>query len=147
MRRRNIGFIFQSLNLLPMLTVEENLKLPLELNGKNSDADHSRCQSILAELGLGDRTTSYPHQLSGGEQQRIAIARALVHEPGIILADEPTGNLDTATGDQILDLIDRLNRDGRTIIMVTHEAAIAQRATMQLHMRDGRVDRIDGVGQ
>lgn len=146
MRRRNIGFIFQSLNLLPMLTVEENLKLPLELNGKNSNADHSRCLSILAELGLGDRRASYPHQLSGGEQQRIAIARALVHEPSIILADEPTGNLDLETANDVLELLDRLvRRAGKTMVMVTHSREVIGLADRILTIRNGQLVESDNI--
>ena len=118
-RRNKIGFIFQFFNLIPTLTVKENLQLPLELN--NDDNQEERIKSILTEVGLSDRANTYPDKLSGGEQQRIAIARALIHNPDIILADEPTGNLDYETGLQIVDLLDRVvKKKGKTMIMVTH---------------------------
>ncbi|HPZ10273.1 MAG TPA: ABC transporter ATP-binding protein [Candidatus Eremiobacteraeota bacterium] len=120
-RRKNIGFIFQFFNLIPTLTVEENLLLPLELNGLINQKKIKEVLAILEQLGLSDRKKSYPDQLSGGEQQRIAIARALSHDPILILADEPTGNLDIETGEQILNILDNLTRkSGKTIIMATH---------------------------
>ncbi|NCC36271.1 MAG: ABC transporter ATP-binding protein [Chloroflexia bacterium] len=120
-RRRSVGFVFQFFNLVPTLTVRENVLLPLELNGQTGTKAERKAQTMLEAVGLGDRGASYPDRLSGGEQQRIAIARALVHDPALILADEPTGNLDVETGRQVLDLLDRLTRQaGKTIVMVTH---------------------------
>jgi putative ABC transport system ATP-binding protein len=120
-RRRHIGFIFQFFNLIPLLTVEENLLLPLELTGQLDVAGRARARKLLDRVGLGDRAASYPEQLSGGEQQRLAVARALVHDPPLVLADEPTGNLDEETAGAVLDLLDALARETRkTVIMVTH---------------------------
>ncbi len=120
-RRKNIGFIFQFFNLIPTLTVEENLLLPLELNNCCREEDKKNAMEILEEVGLGDRKKSFPDQLSGGEQQRVAIARALCHNPLLILADEPTGNLDSETGQKVLSLLDKLIRKaGKTLIMATH---------------------------
>jgi putative ABC transport system ATP-binding protein len=120
-RRRHIGFIFQFFNLIPLLTVEENLLLPLELTGQLDVAGRARARKLLDRVGLGDRAASYPEQLSGGEQQRLAVARALVHDPPLVLADEPTGNLDEETAGVVLDLLDALARETRkTVIMVTH---------------------------
>jgi putative ABC transport system ATP-binding protein len=120
-RRENIGFIFQFFNLVQTLTVLENLLLPLELNGRTSARDHAHALDLLDQVGLADRRAAYPDRLSGGEQQRIAIARALVHDPLLVLADEPTGNLDVETGIQVLDLLDTLTRRaGKNLLMVTH---------------------------
>jgi putative ABC transport system ATP-binding protein len=120
-RREHIGFIFQLFNLIPLLTVEENLLLPLELTGRDDGAGRARARTLLDRVGLADRARSYPDRLSGGEQQRVAVARALVHDPALILADEPTGNLDADTAAVVLDLLDRLVRDlGKTVVMVTH---------------------------
>jgi len=120
-RRRHIGFVFQALNLVPTLTVEENLLLPLELNARAGPGERDKALELLDAVGLVDRARSFPDRLSGGEQQRAAIARALVHDPLLVLADEPTGNLDLETGRQVLDLLDRLTRRaGKTMVMVTH---------------------------
>ena len=120
-RRDRIGFVFQFFNLIPTLTVEENLLLPLELKGRVSVAQRKAALDLLAEVGLGDRAGSYPDRLSGGEQQRVAVARALAHDPLLVLADEPTGNLDLETGLQVLEILDRLTRQaGKTMVMVTH---------------------------
>jgi ABC-type antimicrobial peptide transport system, ATPase component len=120
-RRRHIGFVFQFFNLIPTLTVEENLLLPLELNNQTDQAARQRAMSLLDEVGLGSRAGSFPDKLSGGEQQRVAVARALVHNPSLILADEPTGNLDAETGHQVLELLNHLSRQqGKTLVMVTH---------------------------
>jgi putative ABC transport system ATP-binding protein len=139
-RRRQVGFIYQFFNLIPTLTVLENVLLPLELNGIAESAGRKVALELLAEVGLADRAESYPDRLSGGEQQRVAIIRALVHEPRLVLADEPTGNLDAATGEQVLDLLDRLVRArGRTLILVTHSAEVASRADRTVRLRDGRI--------
>lgn len=139
-RRRHVGFIYQFFNLIPTLTVLENVLLPLELNGIAESAGRKDALDLLGEVGLADRAESYPDRLSGGEQQRVAIIRALVHEPRLVLADEPTGNLDAATGEQVLDLLDRLVRArGRTLILVTHSAEVASRADRTVRLRDGRI--------
>jgi len=120
-RRRHIGFVFQFFNLIPLLTVEENLLLPLDLNNRADAKGVARARELLERVGLGGRGESYPERLSGGEQQRVAIARALIHDPALILADEPTGNLDAETAASVLDLLDTLVREaGRTVVMVTH---------------------------
>ncbi|NJN19560.1 MAG: ABC transporter ATP-binding protein [Oscillochloris sp.] len=141
-RREQIGFVFQFFNLVPTLTVLENVLLPLELNGRGGSAGQAVARSMLAEVGLSDRAQTYPDRLSGGEQQRIAIARALAHEPALILADEPTGNLDDETGRLVLDLLDRLTRRaGRTMIMVTHSREVAALADRAFAVRDGCLRR------
>jgi putative ABC transport system ATP-binding protein len=120
-RRRSLGFVFQLFNLIPTLTVEENLLLPLELSGRVSPADRERARGLLERVGLADRARTFPDRLSGGEQQRVAVARALAHEPDLVLADEPTGNLDLETGLEVLRLLDRLVRSrGKTLVMATH---------------------------
>ena len=137
-RRRHIGFVFQFFNLIPTLTVLENLLLPLELNGRDGRdaADHAR--SLLNQVGLSGREDGYPDRLSGGEQQRVAISRALVHDPDLILADEPTGNLDIDTGRQVIDLLDRLVRKrGKTMVMATHSREVIGLADRILTVRDG----------
>ena len=137
-RRDRIGFVFQSYHLIPTLTAVENVAVPLELAGV-ADA-RARAARLLAELGLGARGHHYPVQLSGGEQQRVALARAVAREPGLLLADEPTGNLDSATGASIIELLLALNRErGSTLVLVTHDAALAARADRQIALRDGRV--------
>jgi putative ABC transport system ATP-binding protein len=124
-RRRHIGFVFQFFNLIPMLTVEENLLLPLDLNGRADAKGVDRARALLERVGLGGRGESFPERLSGGEQQRVAIARALIHDPALILADEPTGNLDVETAADVLDLLDTLAREsGRTVLMVTHSREV-----------------------
>lgn len=139
-RRRDVGFIFQFFNLVPTLTVLENVLLPLELNGRTGAAARTQALALLEAVGLADRRASYPDRLSGGEQQRIAIARALVHDPALILADEPTGNLDAETGRQVLDLLDRLARQtGKTMLMVTHSAEVVGVADRVLRVREGRL--------
>ena len=140
-RRNKIGFIFQFFNLIPTLTVKENLQLPLELN--NDDNQEERIKSILTEVGLLDRANTYPDKLSGGEQQRIAIARALIHNPDIILADEPTGNLDYETGLQIVDLLDRVvKKKGKTMIMVTHSKDVIGLADKIYSLKDGKLSEM-----
>ena len=139
-RRRHIGFVFQFFNLLPTLTVWENVMLPLELNGINGADASQRVQSLLDAVGLGDRGDTFPDRLSGGEQQRIAIARALVHDPRLVLADEPTGNLDEDTGCQVLNLLDRLTRQaGKNLVLVTHSPDAAAYADRILYLRDGKL--------
>jgi putative ABC transport system ATP-binding protein len=142
-RLRRIGFIFQSFNLIAQLTVRENIELPLYYLGWEPHQSAERAAQLADLVGLGDRLNHRPTELSGGQQQRVAVARALANDPAILLADEPTGNLDSHTGEQIMDLLANLHAEGRTIIMVTHEPDIAARASHQLHMRDGLIDRID----
>jgi putative ABC transport system ATP-binding protein len=139
-RRHHVGFVFQFFNLIPTLTVEENLRLPLELNGRPREAARARAGALLAEVGLADRGGTFPERLSGGEQQRVAVARALVHEPLLVLADEPTGNLDLDTGRQVLELLDRLTRQaGRTMVMATHSAEVIGLADRIFRLQDGRL--------
>ncbi|MGE5411901.1 MAG: ABC transporter ATP-binding protein, partial [Clostridiales bacterium] len=139
-RRNNIGFVFQFFNLIPTLTVEENLLLPLELKGKISDKEQRIAMELLQEIGLGDRASSYPDQLSGGEQQRVAVARAIIHDPSIILADEPTGNHDFETGLLIINLLDRIIRKKKkTMIMATHSKEVIGMADRILTLKDGKI--------
>jgi putative ABC transport system ATP-binding protein len=145
LRLKHLGFIFQSFNLIPQLTVRENIELPLYYLGWEPEASAERAEALAAKVGLGERLNHRPMELSGGQQQRVAIARAMSNDPAILLADEPTGNLDSSTGDQIMELLRELNTQGKTIIMVTHEPDIAARATQRLYMRDGRVERIEGA--
>ena len=142
-RLQNIGFIFQSFNLIPQLTVLENIELPMFYLGHPPELCTERAAEKAELVGLGDRLSHRPTELSGGQQQRVAIARSLVNDPPLILADEPTGNLDTATGEQILELLIDLNNRGKTIIMITHENDIAQHAKHSLHMRDGVIDSME----
>jgi putative ABC transport system ATP-binding protein len=144
LRLRYLGFIFQSFNLIPQLTVQKNIELPLYYLGWDSARSAERAKEIAEEVGLGDRLSHRPTELSGGQMQRVAIARALANDPQILFADEPTGNLDTATGEQIMDVLLKLNGKGKTIIMVTHESTIASHAHNRLHMLDGKIDRIEG---
>lgn len=139
-RRDRIGFVFQFFNLLPTLTVEENLLLPLELSGRETRADRARARGLLERVGLGDRARVYPDRLSGGEQQRVAVARALSHDPAVVLADEPTGNLDRETGRTVLDLLESLARSaGKTVLIVTHSEEAVPLADRVLVLRDGRL--------
>ncbi len=139
-RRQHIGFIFQFFNLLPTLTVMENVLLPLELNNRANRSGKQHARDLLQAVGLLDRASTYPDKLSGGEQQRIAIARALAHDPLLILADEPTGNLDVETGRQVLELLDLLTRQaGKTLLMVTHSTDAVLVADRVLHMRNGQL--------
>lgn len=139
-RNELIGFIFQSYNLIPQYTVLENIEVPLHYRTGYpaiSSVDHDRIAELARMVGLGDRLDHRPFQLSGGQQQRVAIARALVNDPQIILADEPTGNLDSATEAEIMEMLLKLNAEGRTIIMVTHEPEVAKLAKRQIYMKDG----------
>lgn len=139
-RRERMGFVFQFFNLLPTLTVEENLLLPLELTGRIGRAERARALELLGEVGLANRAGAFPDRLSGGEQQRIALCRALIHEPALILADEPTGNLDPETGAQVTDLLDRLVRGaGRTLLAVTHSRELAAHADRVLRIERGQL--------
>jgi len=140
LRRRKIGFVFQFYNLIPTLTAAENLLLPLELNGVTGAAAAGRVADLLAAVGLADCERRYPEELSGGEQQRIAIARALVHAPGLVLADEPTGNLDLETATEVIALLDRLCREtGTTLVMATHSREVIGLADRMLAIRGGRL--------
>jgi putative ABC transport system ATP-binding protein len=137
-RGRKIGFVFQSYQLLPTLTAEENVLLPYELSGGDVSAGVARARSLLESVGLGDRLDHYPVQLSGGEQQRVALARAFMVKPPILMADEPTGNLDSVNGAHVLELLITLNqREGTTLVLVTHDTALASRADRIVTMRDG----------
>lgn len=144
-RLKYLGFIFQSFNLIPQLTVAENIELPLFYLGWHPERARERAKALASEVGLSGRLQHRPYQLSGGQQQRVAIARALANDPVLLLADEPTGNLDSATGTEIMEMIKELNRSGKTIIMVTHEPDIAACAHKRIVMRDGRIERIEGA--
>jgi putative ABC transport system ATP-binding protein len=139
-RGRKIGFVFQSYQLIPTLTAEENVLLPYELSGTNGSGGRDRARELLVEVGLEDRMTHYPVQLSGGEQQRVALARAFMLRPPILLADEPTGNLDSANGEHILELLLSLNaREGTTLVLVTHDQSLAAHARRRVTLKDGLV--------
>lgn len=139
-RASRIGFVFQSYNLIQQLTVLENIEVPLFYQGSISRKSRRRCVELAEMVGLGDRLGHRPTQLSGGQQQRVAIARSLVNDPYFILADEPTGNLDSVTTDEILELLDRLNEEGRTIILVTHEDNVGSRAKRIVWLKDGNIE-------
>ena len=136
-----LGFIFQSFNLIPQLTVRENIELPMFYLDQDPDVMHERASELAQRVGLGERLDHRPTELSGGQQQRVAIARSLANNPPLILADEPTGNLDSATTEQIMKVLVELNKAGKTIVMVTHEPEIAEYAGRQIHMRDGLIER------
>ena len=138
LRSEKVGFVFQSFNLIPTLTARENVQVPMELAGRSAAAE--RADELLARVGLNGREHHYPAQLSGGEQQRVAIARAFANEPRILFADEPTGNLDAATGGRVVELLTQLNRElGTTLVLVTHDPALASQAGARLQLRDGAV--------
>jgi putative ABC transport system ATP-binding protein len=139
-RSRHLGFIFQSYNLIQQLSVVENIEVPLYYQGWSERDSYDRAVALAEVVGLGDRLHHRPNELSGGQQQRVAIARAMANDPLIILADEPTGNLDTRTGREILTLIDGLNTRGKTIVMVTHDARVAERAGRVVRFRDGLLE-------
>ncbi|MCA9302734.1 MAG: ABC transporter ATP-binding protein [Phycisphaerales bacterium] len=141
-RLKHLGFVFQNFHLIPQLTVQENIELPLFYQGIEGAEATRRACALAERVGLGERLGHRPTELSGGQQQRVAIARALSNDPSVLLADEPTGNLDTATGESIMALLTELHEQGKTIIMVTHEPDIAAYAEYQLRMRDGLVDSI-----
>jgi putative ABC transport system ATP-binding protein len=138
-RGARLGFVFQSYNLIPQLTVIENIGIPLYYQGRNEEETLSKAGLLADRVGLGDRLNHRPFELSGGQQQRVAIARALVNDPLVILADEPTGNLDSGSGQEILEIFDDLNKQGKTFIMVTHDESIAARTMRVIRLRDGEV--------
>jgi len=147
-RAQNVGFVFQTFHLLPTLTALENVLVPLELRGEYAGS-RERAESLLARVGLGERTSHYPAQLSGGEQQRVALARAFVNRPKILFADEPTGNLDRETGGSIVAMLEELNRDAKTtLVLVTHDVSLAERAHRVISLSGGRIasDRPGSVG-
>lgn len=141
-RLLHVGFVFQRFYLMPALTAAENVELPMAEAGQSPARRRARASELLAYVGLANRASHRPAQLSGGEQQRVAIARALANAPRILLADEPTGELDARTGAEMIELLARVNRDGTTIIVVTHDAELARAARREIHMRDGRI--VDG---
>ncbi len=138
-RREKIGFVFQSYNLLPRVSALENVEIPMIYKGLSETKRRERAKKLLESVGLEKRTEHKPTELSGGQQQRVAIARALANEPSIILADEPTGNLDTKTGDAIIDILEELNRQGNTIIMISHELNLAEQANRVIKLVDGKI--------
>ena len=144
LRLRKLGFIFQSFNLIPQLTVQENIELPLYYLGWDAAPSGVRAGELAEMVGLADRLTHRPTELSGGQRQRVAIARSLANSPEVLLVDEPTGNLDSVTGIQIMEMLVKLNDEGRTIVMVTHETHIADYAKCRLHLIDGGIDRVEG---
>jgi len=142
-RGSEVGFVFQTFNLMPRLTAVENVALPLSFLGIPRSERRERAESLLADVGLADRSDHRPAELSGGQRQRVAVARALAPEPAILLADEPTGNVDTETGDRVMGLFDELSDAGNTILLVTHEHRIAERAERVVHVRDGELDEVE----
>jgi putative ABC transport system ATP-binding protein len=142
-RRRAVGFIFQSFNLIPSMTAQENVAFPMQFSRVPRRQRRQRAMELLKDVALDDRASHRPTELSGGQQQRVAIARALVNDPQLILADEPTGNLDTASGASIMHLLSNLHQSGRTVVVVTHDARMTQVATHVVHLLDGRI--VDGA--
>lgn len=142
-RGQNIGFIFQQFNLIPTLTVKENIMLPMSLQGTTAEEREVRVKKILEKMELTDRAEHYPNQISGGQQQRVAIARALANDPEVILADEPTGNLDSKTGERVMDVLKKLNKEGKTIVMVTHDRDLAyEYANVVYWLKDGKIEKV-----
>lgn len=143
-RGRKIGFIFQQFNLIPNLTAKENVMLPMLFQGKERFDREEHAEKLLELVELGNRMDHYPNQLSGGQQQRVAIARALANNPEVILADEPTGNLDTKTGEMVMEFLERLNKEGKTIIIVTHNSELAKKHAKTIYsVRDGKIENIE----
>lgn len=145
-RNREIGFVFQTFNLLPRATALHNVELPLIYSGAKAEERIEKAKGALRMVDLEDRMSHKPNELSGGQRQRVAIARALVNSPSILLADEPTGNLDTATGNEIMKLFDRLHKQGNTVILITHELDVAKYADRIIHIRDGKIEREEIIG-
>ena len=139
-RSRNMGFVFQAFNLLPVLSAAENVEIPLLLQGVGTRDSRKRSLEMLETLGLAHRANHRPDQLSGGEQQRVAVARALIHKPAVVWADEPTGNLDSEVTNVIVELLVRMNQTGQTIVLVTHNPQVAERTQRTIRMRDGRIE-------
>jgi len=141
LRGKTVGFIFQQFNLLPTLSAVENVMLPMEIVDEPERFARNRAEELLSTLGLGNRLHHRPSQLSGGQQQRVAIARALANDPEVILADEPTGNLDSESGRFVMEFLNRMNQDGRTIVLITHELSLVKHAKRIIYMRDGRIEK------
>lgn len=141
-RNRKIGFVFQSFNLIAKLTAEENIELPLIYQGIKREERKVRVKEAIDRVGLGKRAKHLPTELSGGQQQRVAIARAIVTRPSLILADEPTGNLDSKTGEEIMDIFRELHQQGNTIVLITHDDEVARQASRSIHIRDGKVSEV-----
>ncbi|MBI5803862.1 ABC transporter ATP-binding protein [Candidatus Pacearchaeota archaeon] len=142
-RGKKIGFIFQSFNLIPNLTAKENVMLPMIFQNTEKEEREEKAEELLKLVELEDRMDHYPSQLSGGQQQRVAIARALANDPEVILADEPTGNLDTKTGERVMQFLDKCNKEGKTIILVTHDAEVALKHAKTIYwMKDGKIDKV-----
>ena len=142
-RGKHIGFIFQQFNLIPTLTVKENIMLPMTLQNLDADEREERVQDLMKKMELQEREDHYPSQLSGGQQQRVAIARSIANDPEVVLADEPTGNLDTKTGERVMDFLNKLNKEGKTIVMVTHDPDLAKKyADVVYWLVDGKVKKI-----
>ncbi|MCT9095043.1 ABC transporter ATP-binding protein [Haloarchaeobius sp. HME9146] len=146
-RGEEVGFVFQTFNLMPRMTAVENVALPLVFRGIGGDERREQAADILERVGLGDRLDHVPNELSGGQRQRVAIARALVSDPAIILADEPTGNLDTTTGEQIMSLFEELHAEGNTVMMVTHERNIAEHAERVVNIVDGKIESVEELAE
>jgi putative ABC transport system ATP-binding protein len=142
-RGEEIGFVFQTFNLMPRLTARENVAMPMTFRGVGRSERNERAAELLADVGLGDRLDHRPNELSGGQRQRVAIARALANDPALLLADEPTGNLDSETGERIMDLFADLSERGNTILMVTHERPIAEHAERIVHLLDGEIEDVE----
>lgn len=146
-RNREIGFVFQTFNLLPRATALHNVELPLVYSGISAAERKEKAIAALEKVSLSDRMSHKPNELSGGQRQRVAIARALVNNPSIILADEPTGNLDSKTGDEIMEVFERLHRNGNTLILVTHEESIAAHSERIVRLRDGKIEKDERIGK